>query len=301
MNVRIATLIALVSSAAQSCSGPASAAQADSTKTVSSGGIAITASSLAKHAKKLRKKVPKGFTVVVEEPFVVVGDEPPAVVRKRADTVVRWTVDRLRADFFTLDPLHIIDIWLFADEDSYLVHAKKIFGDTPDTPYGYYSDEHGALVMNIATGGGTLVHEIVHPFMEANFPECPPWFNEGLGSLYEQSRDMDGHIWGLPNWRLPGLQDAILAGKVPSFKWLASLDDHGFYVDDPGTNYAQARYLCLYLQEQGLLTAYYHAFHKNHGSDPTGYATLKKTLGVEDMGEFKKDWEDWVMGLEFEQ
>ena len=24
--------------------------------------------------------------------------------------------------------------------------------------------------MNISTGGGTLVHEIVHPFIEANFP-----------------------------------------------------------------------------------------------------------------------------------
>jgi len=28
-----------------------------------------------------------------------------------------------------------------------------------------------------------LVHEIVHPFMRANFPECPAWFNEGLASL----------------------------------------------------------------------------------------------------------------------
>ena len=46
--------------------------------------------------------------------------------------------------------------------------------------------------MNIATGGGTLVHEIVHPFVEANFPGCPTWFNEGLGSLYEQSAERKG-------------------------------------------------------------------------------------------------------------
>ena len=47
---------------------------------------------------------------------------------------------------------------------------------------------HGGVIgqiMNIATGGGTLVHEIVHPYVEANFPGCPAWFNEGLGSLYE--------------------------------------------------------------------------------------------------------------------
>ena len=32
-----------------------------------------------------------------------------------------------------------------------------------------------------------LVHEMVHPFMDADFPACPAWFNEGLASLYEQS------------------------------------------------------------------------------------------------------------------
>jgi len=46
------------------------------------------------------------------------------------------------------------------------------------------------------------VHEIVHPFMAANFPDCPAWFNEGLASLYEQSSERDGKIIGLTNWRL---------------------------------------------------------------------------------------------------
>ena len=50
--------------------------------------------------------------------------------------------------------------------------------------------------MNISTGGGTLVHEIVHPFVAANFPNCPAWFNEGLGSLYEQSGEVNGAIHG---------------------------------------------------------------------------------------------------------
>ena len=40
--------------------------------------------------------------------------------------------------------------------------------------------------MNIGPGPGTLSHELVHPYMEANFPNVPAWFNEGLASLYEQ-------------------------------------------------------------------------------------------------------------------
>ena len=76
----------------------------------------------------------------------------------------------MKQDFFTKDPNEILDIWLFKDEASYKKHTRLLFGTSPTTPYGYYSPAHKALIMNIATGGGTLVHEIVHPFMEGNFP-----------------------------------------------------------------------------------------------------------------------------------
>jgi len=86
-------------------------------------------------------------------------------------------------------------IWLFRDKASYATHAlKTVSAILRRRPYGYYSTQHRALLMNIATGGGTLVHEIVHPFMRANFPACPAWFNEGLGSLFEQSADREGHL-----------------------------------------------------------------------------------------------------------
>src|SRR6185369_3440763 len=122
--------------------------------------------------------------------------------------------------------------------------------------------------MNIATGTGTLVHEIVHPYVRANFPRCPAWFNEGLGSLYEQCGERDGHIVGYPNWRLPGLQRAIQASSVPSFAELTATTDAQFYGEDKGTNYAEARYLCYYLQEQGLLHKFYRAFAANQERDP---------------------------------
>jgi hypothetical protein len=153
--------------------------------------------------------------------------------------------------------------------------------------------------MNIATGGGTLVHEIVHPFMYANFPECPSWFNEGLGSLFEQSNERDGHIVGMTNWRLAGLQRAIKAGTVPAFKELTAMTSGEFYNEDRGTNYAQARYLCYYLQERGLLIDFFKQFVANQKTDPSGFDTLKKVLKEEDMGEFKKKWEAFVLKLTF--
>jgi hypothetical protein len=260
----------------------------------------FTNANYAQHIMALKKKVPNtSFTVVLQKPFVVIGDESPAVVRRRSVRTIKWAADKLKQDYFKKGPADIIDIWLFKNEKSYKKYAWEIFGDRPDTPFGYYSHEHGALIMNIGTGGGTLVHEIVHPFMSSNFPECPAWFNEGLASLYEQCREKDGHIWGLTNWRLAGLQGDIRAGRISSFETLAHANEGEFYRCDKGNNYAQARYLCYYLQEKGLLVRFYHEFDSNQRKDPTGCATLKNVLGEQDMAAFQKRWERFVLKLAF--
>ena len=254
----------------------------------------------AQHIMRLKAKLPgDDFTVVLQKPFVVIGNELEAVVQGRAEQTIAGSVSRLKNQFFAADPDRILDIWLFRDKDSYESGAMRLFKRQPTTPYGYYSPSNNALVMNIATGGGTLVHELVHPFIEANFADCPAWLNEGLGSLYEQSTTRNGNIVGLTNWRLAGLQRAIKKDNVPSFAKLSSTTTSQFYNQDPGTHYAQARYLCYYLQEKGLLEKYYHQFVKNQQTDPTGYQTLQAILETDDMDAFQKSWQDYVMKLRF--
>jgi hypothetical protein len=262
----------------------------------------FTDADYAQHIMKLKGKIPNtSFRVIIQKPFVVIGDEPAEVVVLRAEQTVKWATARLKHMYFKKDPADIIDVWLFKDKASYEKHTWEIFSDKPDTPYGYSSSEHKALIMNIGTGGGTLVHEIVHPFMDTNFPECPSWFNEGMGSLYEQSQGKGEDIIGLTNWRLAGLQEAIKKGEVPSFQAMTSTTTHEFYNEDRGTNYAQARYLCYYLQEKGLLTKFYHAFFAARVEDPTGYKTLQSVLGKKDMDAFRKEWEAYVLKLRFGQ
>ena len=257
----------------------------------------------ARHVNELKTRIEdklqsNEFSIVIQRPFVVVGDESEATVRQRSEDTVKWAVDRLKQDFFTKDPNEILEVWLFRDEKSYRKNARLMFGDEPSTPYGYYSTSHKALIMNIGTGGGTLVHEIVHPFVEANFPACPSWLNEGLGSLYEQCGEVAGHIHGYTNWRLPGLQKAISENRVTTFKTLMEMDSGAFYNDDRGVNYAQARYLCYYLQQKGLLVKFYREFVRNQSSDPSGYKTLKRILGERDMTAFQARWEKYVLGLQ---
>ena len=250
------------------------------------------------HVANLKKTTGRGFTIVVEKPFVVIGDQSQADVERWATGTIRWAVSQIKDSYFEKDPDHIINIWLFKDSDSYNANTKKIFGRKPTTPFGYYSPSDKALVMNISTGGGTLVHEIVHPFMAANFEACPSWFNEGLASLYEQSSEREGKIVGLTNWRLRGLQLAIKDDLLGSFKKMMSTNDREFYEGD-STNYAQARYLCFWLQESGVLHDYYHAFVKNAADDPEGIQTLTKILGTEDLEKFQSHWEAYVLKLRF--
>lgn len=258
----------------------------------------FTEDEYAAHIKTI--KFPgEGFSVVTEKPFVVIGDEGKAMVKARATNTVGWAVRKLKQAYFTKDPDHIINVWLFKNKTSYEANTKKLWGKVPSTPYGYYSKANRVLVMNIATGGGTLVHEIVHPFMAANFPACPAWFNEGLASLYEQSGERNGQIVGRTNWRLAGLQKGIAAGKLGTFERLTGTTQGQFYFRDKGANYAQARYLCYYLQQHGKLRDYYKSFTANAGKDPTGYKTLGSVLAIKDWADFENSWRAWAMKLKY--
>lgn len=236
----------------------------------------------------------QGFTVVVEPPFVVIGDEAPATVKHHATGILHWSIQLLEAEYFKARPKKLIEIWLFKNENSFRRGAKKFFGDDPDTPYGYYSSEHDAMVMNIGPGAGTLVHEVVHPYVEANFPAAPAWFNEGLASLYERPSEKKGHIVGLPNWRLPNLKRQIGDKTLPELTRMLGTSRDEFY-NAAFDAYAYARYLMLYLQEQGKLTEFYQKFSTDK-ADPTGRAALEAVLG-EKLETFEPKWRKWAAEL----
>jgi len=249
---------------------------------------------LEARAKDVRARVGKGYAVVVEDPFVVIGDAGAKALKKDTSGFMHWTITMLEQEYFTARPDKIIEVYLFRNETTYRRGAKQLFGDDPDTPYGYYSSEHDAIIMNLGPGAGTLSHELVHPYMEANFPGVPAWFNEGLASLYERPSERDGHIVGLPNWRLPELKREIRAKTLPDLATLLSTTDDEFYKADYDA-YAFARYLVYYLQEHGELHDFYEAFRADT-DDRTGKAALEATLG-EDLATFEPKWRAWVLEI----
>lgn len=255
-----------------------------------------TQKELEAHAKELEKKLDgQGYTILVEPPFVVIGDYAAKDVKRTTTGFLREKLALLEKDFFAKRPDKLLEVWLFKNERSFRKGAKKFFGDAPDTPYGYYSPDHNALVMN-ASGLGTLSHELVHPYMEANFPDVPSWFNEGLASLFEYPGERKGHIIGNVNWRLPNLKKEIKAKTLPKLSVLLSTTTDEFYGADYDA-YAYARYLMYYLQEQGKLQEFYKTFLADK-KDLTGASALKKVLG-EDLDTFEPKWRKWVMAIPY--
>jgi hypothetical protein len=253
-----------------------------------------TKDELDERAKSLEKKLAgEHFVVMVQPPFVVVADDTAGAVKKQTN-FLHWTTELIEKDFFAKRPDKVLEVWLFKNEKTYRKGAKKFFNDDPNTPYGYYSPDANALIMNMGPGAGTLSHELVHPYMEVNFPEGPSWFNEGLASLYETPREKAGHIVGAINWRLPNLKSEIRAKTLPELATLMSTTREGFY-EAQFDAYAYSRYLLMYLQEQGKLRDFYTKFLADT-KDRTGQTALAVVLG-EDLATFEPKWRKWVLAL----
>ena len=250
----------------------------------------------AGEARRLKETLGGDFIVEVAKPFVIAGDIP----RPQFDRIVNGTIlncsSALYKQFFTVRPEHVIKVFLFKDDPTYREYARKLFGDRPTTPFGYYKAEEHSLVMNIATGTGTLVHEMVHALIAPDFPQVPTWFNEGLASLFEQCAVTPHGLKGRLNWRLPILLRAIKEKKLTGLRNLVSTTSAQFYGDARGTNYAEARYFCMYMQELGLLEKFYATFRANFKEDPTGGKTIEGLFGKK-IEEIQQDWTAWVERL----
>jgi hypothetical protein len=254
---------------------------------------ALTDRDFALQAEKVRKALGEGFIVEAQRPFVIAGNLSRSIFNRIRDGTILRAYHAFYRQFFRVRAPHVITIYLFDDERTYREYAKRLFGDEPDTHFGYYKSENHSLVMNIGTGTGTLVHEMTHALIEPDFPQVPAWFNEGLGSLFEQCMITSRGLQGLVNWRLPILRRAIEKKQLTGLRKLVSTTTGEFYRDEKGTHYAEARYFCMYMQEHGLLEKFYKEFRDNFKDDPTGARIIERLFG-KSIEQVEQDWLKWV-------
>ena len=238
------------------------------------------------------------MTCIVAPPFVVAGDAPPPRVQRYVDHTIRSAAKALERKYFDhASPTEPVLILLFESGEPYHRLAKEWLGDESISRFGYFRRDN-IMLMNVGTGTGTLVHELTHALLRPDFPQCPHWLNEGMGSLFEQCSLADNDIRGLENWRLPGLQSAIRYKRLRALTDLIG-DPHFYDEEHIAMNYAQARYLLMFLQESGKLPGFYANFRLNRDDDPSGLKQLKEAIAPQSIEQFEKDWRKWVMGLRF--
>ena len=238
------------------------------------------------------------LNALVAAPFVIAGDGGQSKLARYRDGTILAAAHAIKATYFKTDPTEPILIFLFESEEPYKRLAGKWFPHVSLPHFGFYLPAERVMFMNVATGTGTLVHELTHALIAPDFPDVPSWFNEGLASLYEQCSISGNTITGHENWRLPALQRAIRENTLRPLKEL--IDDPDFYRRDlVGLNYAEARYLMFYLQERKLLSNFYHDFRDHVSDDPHGLKAFVRVIAPQDLADFERGWRSWVLKLRY--
>ncbi len=242
---------------------------------------------------EMREELGKDYIFGQSKPFAIAGN----ITQREFDSIRDYTIklcsEAMYHDFFNKKPDYPLKVYLLRDDKTYEDYCLKALGRKPSTPYGFYQGASRSLIMNIGTGTGTLVHEMVHALIRPDFPDVPAWFNEGLGSLYEQCRVESGSLRGLINWRYKGLMEAQRNNKLMPLNELFSTSDGEFYGENSGIRYAQARYFCLYLQENKVLPQFYRKFRETFDKDKTGVAIAEELL-KKPIGQIDTDWQAWI-------
>ena len=251
-------------------------------------------------AERLEAQLGPQGRVIVRSPLVIGGDLGGDELAAWYANTIRPAMRAMQGRYFQTEPTQAVTVLLFRGEQSYNRYAQKLFGESGISIYGYYKPNLRTLLLNIETGDGTLLHELTHALVGFDFPDALDWLNEGLASLHEQCRFRGGEggpwLEGLVNWRLAGLQEVVRQGRLRS---LASLiDEPDFRGPLEGTNYAQARYFCLYLQRKGLLEKFYRTVRADRARDPRGRASILKMFPKTSWRQLDQDFQRWALELE---
>lgn len=247
-------------------------------------------------AHDYRTQFPETWSWLVCTPFVLGSDLETAQLEQIYRQTLAPTARALTIGYFDHAPTEPIIVLICSSAEVYR-QCIRLLGDGERAEYaGIYVRQARRLVLNLSTGEGTLAHELTHALAHVDFPHMPEWFDEGLASLHEESQFSDDglRLLGAPNWRGELLKQALASRQLPS---LAVLLTQAFGRQTPALDYAQARYLCLFLQEKHLLGAYYRKCRANISIDPTGGWSLLQILGYERIEDIDAEYQNWLATL----
>jgi hypothetical protein len=249
-------------------------------------------------ADEIAPDLPPSCLVIVRPPFVLVGNLSETQLDRLYRESIQPVASALWRSYFDRKPDQPVTIVALADESSYRAAAASLDGYEPTAYSGYTQRGRRRIVFNLATGEGTLAHELAHVLAAFDFPEMPEWFDEGLAALHEGATFSGDRLTmvGNANWRSRLLRDALRRGELPALEEV--IESPAFRGEGEGVNYAVVRCFCHYLQERGMLSHFYRKFRGAVHEDQHGIATLCELLGCASLDEVDRDFRKWALAGE---
>jgi tetratricopeptide (TPR) repeat protein len=218
---------------------------------------------------------------------------------------LKLTADSHAKHLFTNKPDYYISVIICSGGQSF----TNLLGAAYSRAAGAYVHAQKTLYVRTDTGIGTATHEFTHALHWADAlarkqDMQPQWIIEGFGTLYESptftgSKEIRSHTSWQNHWRLPGLKQSIENGTYQGWNKLF----YGWATINITHAYEMAKYLFLYLQEEGLLYKFYEEYVKLYPDDPSeasvsaaGVKALEKVTGKK-AGELEAEWKEWVLSL----
>lgn len=225
--------------------------------------------------------MPEGLSVTKFRQFVVFSELNEELTYRLIDNDMRNTIESMTINFVNKTPDKVTPVYLFENFDKYKLFVLKNYDveEKDISPYGFYKISKNVIIIRYVSWKGSILHELTHRFIQADFPETPSWFDEGFASLNEKSTFKDGVLTGDFSLRIIPLRRAIKEGTYTGLKHLMETNDDELYGKRTSYYYAQSRYLLMYLQQQAQLDKYYKYFRDNFKKDRTGIKQLQEITG----------------------
>jgi hypothetical protein len=176
----------------------------------------------------------------------------------------------------------------------FLQFAQKVHFRSPGPRVAYYSPYDKSIMAWMPTGGGTLIHELVHALMDNEFPGAPAWLSEGMASMHEE---MDNTTFEPKNnYRLYYIDEYTKRFQCSfGIEKLLAIEAESFNKDPGSMLYsAFARYFSMYLHEKGVLEKVYKAFRAHPDLTITAQKEILEKVTQQSIEVLQSGWEMYI-------
>ena len=175
-----------------------------------------------------------------------------------------------------------IKVYIWPNEKSFNELKKKL---NLGGAMGFFSSRTKSFYTFDEAGYGTLTHELMHPLMQANFPNQPKWTEEGIPTFFEK---FFGYWKDDKLYIKTGYQNPWRIGEVRVNLKSLNLEE---IIKKPSKNQSELRLASVFLAKKGLLKEYLQLLKVK---DKKGYSTYYEAAFEKDFKAIEPYWREYL-------